>query len=263
MTKEQFLEILDRKFIAYKLEDEIVNIDNQGNVDLESLTTLPEGIQFNNQGYVDLESLTTLPEGIQFNNQGNVYLRSLTTLPEGIQFNNQGNVYLQSLTTLPEGIQFNNQGYVDLESLRDKSIITVDRSSMKIINKKQKGDFVIYYAEYLGMVNLKDKKRWVANRGEYFAHGNDIKKAIADVNFKYMQSEMDIESIVNSIKEKGYFEMNDYRLVTGACEAGCIDFLSSKNVTVDKMPISDVVKLTNGAYGFDSIQRYFGDYLKK
>jgi len=116
MKKKDFIQLLkDNGYKYYKKNSEII-ITHQGNVDLRSCTTLPDGIKFENQGSVYLESCTTLPDGIKFENQGNVYLESCTTLPDGIKFENQGNVDLRSCTTLPDGIKFENQGNVDLES---------------------------------------------------------------------------------------------------------------------------------------------------
>jgi len=112
MEKEKFKTLLKKNGISFLQENNIFIIKTQGSVDLRSLTTMPENIQFNNQGSVYLSSLTTMPENIQFNNQGSVYLSSLTTMPENIQFNNQGYVDLSSLTTMPENIQLNKKGYV-------------------------------------------------------------------------------------------------------------------------------------------------------
>ena len=116
MNKE-FLECIENKGIQYEFKDNKIIICSMGSVDLESLTTLPEGVVFRNKGYVNLKSLTTLPEGVVFRNEGSVNLKSLTTLPEGIVFRNKGYVYLESLPTLPEGIVFRNKGSVNLKSL--------------------------------------------------------------------------------------------------------------------------------------------------
>ena len=64
------------------------------------------------QGDLYLDSLTTLPENTTFNVGGSLYLRSLTTLPENTTFNVGGYLYLYSLTTLPENTTFNVGGYL-------------------------------------------------------------------------------------------------------------------------------------------------------
>ena len=116
MKRDDFKDYLTANGIQWKEADGKIVTDG-GGVFLDSLTTLPENVQFNNGWAVSLKSLTTLPENVQFNNSGTVYLDSLTTLPESVQFNNGWNVYLSSLTLLPENVQFNNSGYVYLDSL--------------------------------------------------------------------------------------------------------------------------------------------------
>ncbi len=41
---------------------------------------------------------------------GDVYLNNLKALPEGVHFNNLGRVDLGRLETLHKGVQFNNKG---------------------------------------------------------------------------------------------------------------------------------------------------------
>jgi len=114
---EAFEKELNREGYSYVIKDGVLIVNNNGNVYLFSLTSLPDNVQFNNDGYVYLSSLTSLPDNVQFNNRGGVYLSSLTSLPDNVQFNNRGDVYLSSLTSLPDNIQFNNKGDVYLDSL--------------------------------------------------------------------------------------------------------------------------------------------------
>ena len=97
MTREEFIQILDSKRYSYRQEENNIVVNRLGDVNLHSLTTIPEGIVFSNGGDVSLSSLTTLPEGTVFSNGGQVYLESLTTLPEWIVFSNKGRVHLESL----------------------------------------------------------------------------------------------------------------------------------------------------------------------
>jgi len=54
-------------------------------------------VEFRNGGDVNLESLTSLPPDVVFNNKGSVYLDSLTSLPPGVEFRNKEGVYLGAL----------------------------------------------------------------------------------------------------------------------------------------------------------------------
>ena len=120
MTREKFIQVLGKKGYSYEIEgDKIVVTDNtdKGYVDLDSLTTLPPGVEFKNKGTVWLRSLKTLPPSVEFNNGGGVNLGSLKTLPPGVEFKNREIVNLSDLTTLPAGVEFKNKGTVRLDSL--------------------------------------------------------------------------------------------------------------------------------------------------
>jgi hypothetical protein len=101
VKQAELISILKENHYSFKIDGDVLSIIHQGNVYLESLTTLPTGTVFNNEGNVYLHSLTTLPAGTVFNNQGCAYLNSLKTLPEGIVFNNKDYVFLESFTALP------------------------------------------------------------------------------------------------------------------------------------------------------------------
>ena len=98
MTIEEFIKVLDEKGYSYKIEGDKIVVTNKEYVYLESLTSLPPGVQFNNKGGVNLKSLKILQPGVVFKNKGSVYLNSLKSLPHGVEFKNKGSVGLESLT---------------------------------------------------------------------------------------------------------------------------------------------------------------------
>ena len=79
MTREKFIQVLDEKGYSYEIEGEkiIITDKNGGDVLLESLKTIPPGVEFKNKGDVYLYNLTTLPAGVEFKNKGTVRLDSL------------------------------------------------------------------------------------------------------------------------------------------------------------------------------------------
>jgi len=107
MNNKKFINLLKEEDISFEEKDGKIILNNRGEVDLGSLTSLPEGIQFNNSGDVYLVYLTSLPEGIQFNNSGYVHLYALTSLPDMKHFNNKGKILLsKNLHKSPEKIVF-------------------------------------------------------------------------------------------------------------------------------------------------------------
>jgi hypothetical protein len=119
-------------------ENQFKGIDKiEGYLDLESLTSIPEGFNPTVWGYLDLSSLTSIPEGFNPTVGYNLYLNNLTSIPEGFNPTVGYNLYLNNLTSIPEGFNpivgwdlvlrnltsipegFNPTvgGYLDLESL--------------------------------------------------------------------------------------------------------------------------------------------------
>jgi hypothetical protein len=261
MTHEEFCAALDACGYAYERTASGVDVQGYCNVDLRSLTALPEGTTFSNGGYVDLPSLTALPEGTTFSNGGYVDLRSLTALPEGTTFSNGGYVYLPSLTALPEGTTFSNGGYVDLRSLTEEyqqyrgeriRLKTIDGYTMLIRSTRKKGDYTIMRAAYFGGGELADlKKCWIAQQGEYFAHGEMVEQAMRDVRFKVAQRDYDEEELVAEIKARGTVQFNDFRLLTGACEQGLKHGMEQAGLdpSADELPLETVLSSAFGPYG--------------
>ena len=97
MTREEFIQILDKKDYSYKIIGDKLVVTENRNVNLSSLETLPPGVVFMNKGDVLLSGVETLPLGV-VTYGGYVDVGSLETLPPDVQFNNKGDVYLGSLT---------------------------------------------------------------------------------------------------------------------------------------------------------------------
>ena len=248
LSKKKFKEILNRKGIAYSEKDGLIVIsENNGSVYLESLTTLPEGIKFENHGYVYLESLTTLPEGIKFENHGYVDLRSLTTLPEGIKFENHGYVYLESLS----GKTFKYLG-------SDVSFLEVDTSTMIILSVKEKDGIKIYESKYFGGGKIDDLKScYIAEKGEYTAHGKTEIEAIEDLDFKIKSVNFDKKEHAKTIIERGTVTGTDYRLLTGSCRLGVKEFKDRNNITENELPLEKVLEIIKGEYGSNEFKSFF------
>ena len=67
-----------------------------------------------------------------------------------------------------------------------------------------------------------DKKPcYVAGKENFFAHGETVKKAIGDLNFKIVADKLKNEPI----EADTMFTVERYRIVTGACDLGCRSFL--------------------------------------
>jgi hypothetical protein len=99
-------------------ENQFKGIDKiEGNLDLSSLTSIPEGFNPTVGGNLDLSSLTSIPEGFNPTVGGWLDLRSLTSIPEGFNPTVGGTLYLCSLTSIPEEFNPTVRGSLWLDSL--------------------------------------------------------------------------------------------------------------------------------------------------
>ena len=221
MNRKEFIKILEEKEIEYSIKDNILIINK---------------------------------------NQGDVYLDSLTKLPEDTKFENQGNLYLNSLTSLPDGTKFENKGSVNLYSLDNKKINYLNKDfKIKIIdfitmlidsNSKIIDGIKVTKAYYFKGGSLKDlPKSYIASKDDYTAHGETVKEAIEDLNFKILSTNFNIKDIVSKIKKSKIVSINDYRLLTGACRQGCKEFMKSNKFKGNEVSLEEVLKLTKNEFG--------------
>jgi len=117
MTQEEFVQVLKKEKYSFRRAGDEIVVTHQGDVRLDSLKSLPPGVQFQNRGNVYLDSLESLSPDVQFQNRGYVILDSLKILTSDVRFQNQGGVWLHSLESLPPGVRFQNQRDVWLGSL--------------------------------------------------------------------------------------------------------------------------------------------------
>ena len=226
---KEFIKVLNRKSYQYEEKDGEVVVLHQGSVYLSSLTTLPENIKFENQGSVYLNSLTTLPENIKFENQGSVYLRSMNNKP----------------------IKYRGKNFV---------IRIIDGETMLCKTHREADGFKITKALYLKGGEIKNLPPcFIAEKDGFFAHGETLKSAVEDVNFKYLQKNLNKKELVAQIKKRGTVTKNDYRLLTGSCQMGVNMFCKELGIDVDELPISKVLELTEGRYGHSTFKELLGN----
>ena len=98
MTQEEFIKVLEEKDYSYEIEGDKIIVTNYRHVDLDSLVSLPSGIEFRNNGDVDLRNLKGLPPDVLFKCDGYIDLGIVEIIPPGVKFENLDDVYLESLT---------------------------------------------------------------------------------------------------------------------------------------------------------------------
>jgi len=109
---------------------------------------------------------------------------------------------------------------------------------------------------------LNKEPQFVAEKDGFMAHGITVKKAITDLQFKIVSEKLEHEPIKPDTK----LTVKYYRTLTGACDAGCREWMTRNKIpftiegedTVEVKPIKakDLLPLLekSNAYGVDKFK---------
>jgi len=246
-----------------------------GSLDLRSLTSIPEGFNPTVGGSLDLRSLTSIPEGFNPTVGGDLNLSSLTSIPEGFNPTVGGYLDLSSLTSIPEGFNPTVGGSLDLRSGRKyiganvpdveinknfiwskngKRYAKIDGMFCEVLTEREYTINGLSYKLYSAKKVNRDEHFFIVNKDKYYAHAEDLKKAISDLQFKMMAETLKKEPI----KPDTVITRQYYRLITGACEFGVDMWVRANGLSdLEEIKASDLLKLLEktNAYGLQEFKK--------
>jgi len=209
-------------------------------------------------GYLDLRSLTSIPEGFNPTVGGDLDLSSLTSIPEGFNPTVGGSLYLKNSKKRIGCVIDETKLTVEINknffwNKNGREYAKIDGIFCEIISKK---NTKINDSEALIISAKKVNKKesfYIANKANFYAHGDDIKKAIEDLNFKEASAILKKEPIY----EDTVITVNHYRIITGACQLGCDQWMKQNNISSDKILAKDLLPLLEktNAYGFERFKK--------
>ena len=100
--------------------------------------------------------------------------------------------------------------------------------------------------------------KYVVTDGEYYSHGDTLKQAREDLIYKRCnrdKSEYENMTLETMLLFKDCVEM--YRGITGACSSGTKHFAQSINDLKKEYSIAEVIEITAGQYGNDTLVEFF------
>ena len=128
--------------------------------------------------------------------------------------------------------------------------------SLFIVNKSRasKGIKIYSGANFNSIKKRKLQKTdcYVSEKDGFTAHGETVKKSIGDLQFKIIAEKLKNDPI----KEDTVISIQYYRIVTGACELGCKEWMRQNKVTKKvesgEMTAKELFPMLDktGAYGF-------------
>ena len=188
-------------------------------------------------GYLDLRSLTSIPEG--FNPTVGGYL-VLKNSREHI-----GSPILQM-----EALQINKSLFWNKNG---KRYATIDGIFCELLSEKahaRNGEE--YHILSAKKVN-KDEFFFIANKGAFYAHGEDLKTAFEDLEFKIVAEKLKKEPIGKDT----LITVQYYRIITGASKLGCKKWMEQNNITKEEIRAEELLTLLEktSAYGVDRFKK--------
>lgn len=252
-----------------------------GYLDLRNLTSLPEGFSPNVGDSLYLHNVTYLPKDFRPVVGGSLYLPkvtylpkdfspvvgglldldSLTSLPEDLSFVVGGNLFLSNLTSLPDGFTPTVGGSLCLEN----DTIDINSKTKKIIEFKE-GKYIKCDGIFTEVVSRKkniykvkkinqEKEFFLIVEGDFSAHGDTLKEAKKDLDFKILQDRIKKEPIYPDT----VINVDRYRAITGACTHGVQMWLKENEITEKEMKAQDLLPLLQetNAFGFDSFSKLY------
>ncbi len=197
-------------------------------------------------GYLDLSSLTSIPKGFNPTVGGYLYLRSLTSIPKGFNPTVGGYLYLSS-GLKAEFVKMQNVAkFRNTLSWKKGKFIKVDGILCEVLIKRGN----VYKIKIAGK---RVESYLVTNGSDKWSHGPTLKKAQEDLHFKVISEQLKKDPI----KKETVLTMQYYRIITGACEQGCKNWMQQNNIpdapikAVDLLPL---LEKTN-AYGLSQFKK--------
>ena len=174
---------------------------------------------------------------------GNLYLTSLTECDKDFLKNTtikiNGSLDIYSLKECDKDILRSNVKQLKEGYNKEKGYCFFDNILSKVLSVKETKGYTIYTTPF-GFITQKDNKT---------AHGKTVKKAVQDLEFKFMAEKLKKESITpDTVITEQY-----YRIVTGACEQGVMDWKRSNNIDKEEMLAKDLLPILEktNAYGLE------------
>ena len=177
---------------------------------------------------------------------GDLYLRSLTSIPKGFNPTVGGDLDLRS-GLKAEFVKMQNVAkFRNTLSWKKGKFIKVDGILCEVLIKRGN----VYKIKIAG----KRIESYLVTIGvDKWAHGATLKKAQEDLHFKEISEKLKKDPI----KKDTMISMPYYRIVTGACEQGCKNWMQANAIPDEPIKAQDLLPLLEktGAYGLNQFKK--------
>lgn len=270
-----------RKTNITKLPD---NLTVGGSLDLSNtpITYLPDNLTVGRSLYLSRTKITALPDNLTVGGSLDLSNTQITALPDNLTVGGWLDLSGAKITALPDNLTVGGGLYLietNVTALPENMTIGgkvhCDFKPKRTPKKLQSGDYIpgkYLYADGI-LTHVKTKKRVgkydlyigkikgqnVVSDGTNCAHCRTLREGIADLNFKtaedrgadqYKNLDLDQQRTIEELKTM-------YRVITGACQAGTEQFVSSIHGIKKNYSIREAIELTKGQYGAEAFDEFF------
>ena len=218
--KPKELKISGNLIVTTENQNNFKNLTKSGSIDVQQGATLTAPALTEVSGYID------------------VYEGATLTAP--------------ALTEVSGSIDVRQGATLNIPQLKGLSYKSVDKT-LFVVEQERTSKGVKIYSGYV-ITKISDGKAvknqcFVAEKDNYTAHGDTVKKAISDVQFKIVAEKLKSEPI----SEDTIVTINHYRLITGACEMGVNSWMEQNKQVTDGIKAKNFLPILEktGAYGLD------------
>ena len=161
---------------------------------------------------------------------------------------------LTSLAGAPSEVSGQTIAHHIFKEKLKRGYVFADGILQKLISRKSADGTDIFKVRKLG---TKKKSFVVRNEGGLFSHGDSVREAINDLQYKIGNRDTtEFKSWTVETMAPRSKVIEAYRKITGACGAGTRGFVSSRDIP-DELRVRDVITLTKGHYGHEEFRRFF------
>ena len=176
---------------------------------------------------------------------GDLYLDSLKECDKDFlkDITINGNLYLSSLKAVDREILNSNVKKLTEGYNKEKGYCFFDNILSKVLSVKTTKGYTIYTTPF-GFIAQKNNKT---------AHGKSVRKAIQDLEFKFIADKLRKEPI----KEDTVITEQYYRIITGACEQGVRDWKRTNRIDKEEILAKDLLPILEetNAYGLERFKQ--------
>jgi hypothetical protein len=250
-------EFLDKLRVKYVVAaDGALTVGGELDLRGTQITQLPEGLHVGGGLYLSGTQITQLPEGLHVGGWLDLSGTQITQLPDNLTVGGELDLRGTQITQLPEGLSA-EAVYFDGE-ISGRRFAIFDNIPCIVLSERGSGDVAIRHCQKSKFERGEciGGKFYVASRGDEHAHGDTMREAIEELEFKGAERNIDQfrDMPLDTRKTPSEWAFV-YRMVTGACRLGTADFMSRQGALKDSYTLAEILQETRGAYGHETFRK--------